>query len=192
MPRHSNGKRQSPKKPEMERKRRQRINNCLSQIKRLIPEARELEVKKGCRLEKAEILEITVKFIQKVQNEKKADKQGETSVELEERPVFFNTSISPTRPIFQGHFDIPRDQTASPFYTTPSRCLDVTDCECDTKQMSQNILYRPMFLPTPRFFTPRCVSSNMVYDSARSGFESLPFPTQQSADLQPVKFVENE
>ena len=28
----------------MERKRRQRINNCLSQIKRMIPEARELEV----------------------------------------------------------------------------------------------------------------------------------------------------
>lgn len=38
----------SPKKPEMERKRRQRINNCLSQIKRLIPEARELEVGAVC------------------------------------------------------------------------------------------------------------------------------------------------
>lgn len=34
----------SPRKPEMERKRRQRINKCLSQIKLLIPEAKELEV----------------------------------------------------------------------------------------------------------------------------------------------------
>ena len=32
----------------MERKRRQRINNCLSQIKRLIPEARQLEVGAVC------------------------------------------------------------------------------------------------------------------------------------------------
>ena len=29
----------------MERKRRQKINDCLSQIKQLIPEAKELEVK---------------------------------------------------------------------------------------------------------------------------------------------------
>ena len=34
----------SPRKPEMERKRRQRINKCLSQIKLLIPEAKQLEV----------------------------------------------------------------------------------------------------------------------------------------------------
>lgn len=34
----------SPRKPEMERKRRQRINKCLSQIKLLLPEAKELEV----------------------------------------------------------------------------------------------------------------------------------------------------
>ena len=34
----------SPRKPEMERKRRQRINKCLSQIKLLIPEAKEMEV----------------------------------------------------------------------------------------------------------------------------------------------------
>ena len=34
----------STRKPEMERKRRQRINKCLSQIKLLIPEAKELEV----------------------------------------------------------------------------------------------------------------------------------------------------
>lgn len=34
----------TPRKPEMERKRRQRINECLSKIKQLIPEARELEV----------------------------------------------------------------------------------------------------------------------------------------------------
>ncbi|KAJ7393320.1 Hes6p [Desmophyllum pertusum] len=93
----------------MERKRRQRINECLSKIKQLIPEARELEIKKGCRLEKAEILEITVQFLQKVRNgEKKAGTTTgvgklETSVALEERPAFFSTSTAPTRPIFQGH-----------------------------------------------------------------------------------------
>ena len=37
----------APRKPEMERKRRQRINDCLFQIKQLIPEAKELEVSLG-------------------------------------------------------------------------------------------------------------------------------------------------
>lgn len=37
----------SPRKPEMERKRRRRINDCLAQIKQLIPEAKELEVSFG-------------------------------------------------------------------------------------------------------------------------------------------------
>nr|XP_058959170.1 enhancer of split mdelta protein-like [Pocillopora verrucosa] len=171
----------SPKKPEMERKRRQRINNCLSQIKRLIPEARELEIKKGCRLEKAEILEITVKFIQKVQNEKKADKQGETTVGLEETPAIFNQSPAPTRLVFQSQFDIPREQTASPFYATPSYSFNSNECEYDIKNNSRNTLYRPVLLPTPRYFTPRCISSNIVYDSVRDGGDSFGFPTRQSA-----------
>ncbi|CAH3164901.1 unnamed protein product [Pocillopora meandrina] len=171
----------SPKKPEMERKRRQRINNCLSQIKRLIPEARELEIKKGCRLEKAEILEITVKFIQKVQNEKKADKQGETTVGLEDTPAIFNQSLAPTRLVFQSQFDIPREQTASPFYATPSYSFNSNECEYDIKNNSRNTLHRPVLLPTPRYFTPRCISSNIVYDSVRDGGDSFGFPTRQSA-----------
>ncbi|XP_078373482.1 uncharacterized protein LOC144657063 [Oculina patagonica] len=194
MPRHANGKRQSPRKPEMERKRRQRINKCLSQIKLLIPEAKQLEIKKGCRLEKAEILEIAVQFIERVQNEKKAGKLEETSVGLEERPVFFNTSAAPTRPIFPSHFDIPQDQNLTlPFYPPPSCCLDPNEYECrdSSKHMSQqNSLYRPLFPPAfPRIFTPRCVSSNMAYDPTRSGIETFVVQPQvaQTAELPLVK-----
>ncbi|XP_022788818.1 transcription factor HES-4-like [Stylophora pistillata] len=181
----------SPKKPEMERKRRQRINNCLSQIKRMIPEARELEIKKGCRLEKAEILEITVKFIQKVQNEKRAEKQGEITVGPEEIPAVFNQTPAPTRLVFQSQFDISREQTASPFYSAPTCCFDTAATEYDTKHNSQNILFRPVLLPTPRYFTPRCISSNIVYDSARDGRESFAFPTRQPA-VSTALYTENK
>lgn len=113
----------------------------------------------------------------------------ETSVGLEECSAFFNTSTAPTRPIFQGHFDLPQDYTpTSPFYPAPSRCLDQCECRDSVKQISQNRVYGSMFPPAfPRIFTPRCVSSNMAYVPATSGLETFAFPPQQSADLPSVK-----
>ncbi|XP_020606359.1 transcription factor HES-4-like [Orbicella faveolata] len=185
MPRHSNGKRQSPRKPEMERIRRQRINKCLSQIKLLIPEAKELEIKKGCRLEKAEILEIAVQFIQRVQNKTNTRKQEETSVGLEECSAFFNSSTASTRPIFQGHFDLPQNHNpSSPFFSAPACCLQPCECCDSVKQISQNRLYRSLFPPAyPRIFKPRCVSSNMAYVPVTSGLETFAIPPQEPADL---------
>ena len=105
----------------------------------------------------------------------------ETTVGLEETPAIFNQSPAPTRLVFQSQFDIPREQTASPFYATPSYSFNSNECEYDIKNNSRNTLYRPVLLPTPRYFTPRCISSNIVYDSVRDGGDSFGFPTRQSA-----------
>lgn len=102
----------------------------------------------------------------------------ETTVGLEETPAIFNQSPAPTRLVFQSQFDIPREQTASPFYATPSYSFNSNECEYDIKNNSRNTLYRPVLLPTPRYFTPRCISSNIVYDSVRDGGDSFGFPTR--------------
>ncbi|XP_069753962.1 hairy-related 8.2 [Narcine bancroftii] len=53
------------RKPLIERKRRERINNCLDQLKETVVSAFRLDQSK---LEKADILEMTVKHLQNVQN----------------------------------------------------------------------------------------------------------------------------
>ena len=50
----------------IEKKRRDRINNCLDQLKSLIPDCRQYGSKK---LDKAEILEMSIEYIQKIQTQ---------------------------------------------------------------------------------------------------------------------------
>nr|XP_009939447.1 PREDICTED: transcription factor HES-1-like [Opisthocomus hoazin] len=54
------------RKPLIERKRRERINNCLDQLKETVVGAFHLDSK----LEKADILEMTVKHLQNIQSSK--------------------------------------------------------------------------------------------------------------------------
>uniref|UniRef100_A0A8C6ZM02 Transcription cofactor HES-6-like n=1 Tax=Nothoprocta perdicaria TaxID=30464 RepID=A0A8C6ZM02_NOTPE len=57
----------SLRKPLIERKRRERINNCLDQLKETVVGAFHLDVSQS-KLEKADILEMTVKHLQNIQN----------------------------------------------------------------------------------------------------------------------------
>ena len=50
----------------IEKKRRDRINNCLEQLKSLVPDCRQYGSKK---LDKAEILEMSIEYIQRMQNQ---------------------------------------------------------------------------------------------------------------------------
>ncbi|XP_077422115.1 hairy-related 8.2 isoform X2 [Vanacampus margaritifer] len=58
------------RKPLIERKRRERINNCLDQLKETVISAFRLDQSK---LEKADILEMTVKHLQNIQTHKLND-----------------------------------------------------------------------------------------------------------------------
>ncbi|XP_053729389.1 hairy-related 8.2 isoform X1 [Synchiropus splendidus] len=58
------------RKPLIERKRRERINNCLDQLKETVIGAFRLDQSK---LEKADILEMTVKHLQNIQGQKFTD-----------------------------------------------------------------------------------------------------------------------
>nr|AKG92780.1 deadpan [Leptinotarsa decemlineata] len=57
------------RKPIMEKRRRARINNCLSEIKTLLLEAMNKDPSRHSKLEKADILEMAVKFLQNVQRQ---------------------------------------------------------------------------------------------------------------------------
>ncbi|KAJ7990566.1 hypothetical protein DPEC_G00301720 [Dallia pectoralis] len=64
--RHSGAKEERKlRKPLIERKRRERINNCLDQLKETVVGAFRLDQSK---LEKADILEMTVKHLQNIEN----------------------------------------------------------------------------------------------------------------------------
>lgn len=59
-------------KPIMEKRRRARINNCLNELKTLILDAMKKDPARHSKLEKADILEMTVKHLQNLQNQQVA------------------------------------------------------------------------------------------------------------------------
>lgn len=60
-------------KPLLERKRRARINKCLDQLKSLMVDCLTQEGEQITRLEKADILELTVDYLRKQKNERKTE-----------------------------------------------------------------------------------------------------------------------
>ncbi|KAL3861364.1 hypothetical protein ACJMK2_007400 [Sinanodonta woodiana] len=56
-------------KPLMEKKRRARINNCLTQLKALVLQAMRKDTNQYSKLEKADILEMTVKHLRTIQRQ---------------------------------------------------------------------------------------------------------------------------
>ncbi|XP_059477444.1 transcription factor HES-4-like [Neocloeon triangulifer] len=59
-------------KPIMEKKRRQRINNCLEELKSLILDALKKDPARHSKLEKADILEMTVKHLESLHRQQSA------------------------------------------------------------------------------------------------------------------------
>ncbi|KAF9801634.1 hypothetical protein SFRURICE_012206 [Spodoptera frugiperda] len=59
-------------KPIMEKKRRARINNCLNELKDLLIDGSDKDSSRHSKLEKADILELTVKHLQKLQRQQLA------------------------------------------------------------------------------------------------------------------------
>ncbi|XP_050093227.1 protein hairy [Anopheles aquasalis] len=63
-------------KPIMEKRRRARINNCLNELKALILDAMKKDPARHSKLEKADILEMTVKHLENLQRQQSAMSQA--------------------------------------------------------------------------------------------------------------------
>ncbi|KFM80255.1 Protein deadpan, partial [Stegodyphus mimosarum] len=61
---HGSGKKAS--KPLMEKRRRARINHCLAQLKSLVVDPNTTERSRQTKLEKADILELTVRHLHEI------------------------------------------------------------------------------------------------------------------------------
>ncbi|KAE8604690.1 hypothetical protein XENTR_v10014792 [Xenopus tropicalis] len=70
------------RKPLIERKRRERINTCLEQLKETVIKAFHLDQSK---LEKADILEMTVRHLQNIQKSKSTGEPSQGSVDAQQR-----------------------------------------------------------------------------------------------------------
>lgn len=86
------------RKPLMERKRRERINASLSELARLLTEAKKVKTEKGksSKMEKADILELTVKYLQSTINNGNSDsnkKPGNESMNEEKYQEGFKECI---------------------------------------------------------------------------------------------------
>ncbi|KAI4499639.1 hypothetical protein M0802_005209 [Mischocyttarus mexicanus] len=66
------GENRRSNKPIMEKRRRARINSCLNELKTLILDAMKKDPARHSKLEKADILEMTVKHIELIQRQKEA------------------------------------------------------------------------------------------------------------------------
>merc|ERR1711935_1118432 len=64
-------------KPMLERKRRARINACLEELKELMVFALQTEGESISKLEKADVLELTVKHLRRLKRQKKNSSEGE-------------------------------------------------------------------------------------------------------------------
>ncbi|XP_050310426.1 protein hairy-like [Anthonomus grandis grandis] len=67
-------------KPIMEKRRRARINNCLNELKTLILDAMKKDPARHSKLEKADILEMTVKHLQNLQRQQQTPASDPSSI----------------------------------------------------------------------------------------------------------------
>ncbi|KAL2715008.1 transcription factor HES-4-B-like [Vespula squamosa] len=79
-------------KPLLERKRRARINRCLDELKDLMVDALETEGENISKLEKADILELTVRHLQRLQASRSAGLSGISTTAIPTTP----TTSTPT------------------------------------------------------------------------------------------------
>ncbi|KAF7395283.1 hypothetical protein HZH68_009333 [Vespula germanica] len=81
-------------KPLLERKRRARINRCLDELKDLMVDALETEGENISKLEKADILELTVRHLQRLQASRSAGLSGISTTAIPTTPTPTTTTTT--------------------------------------------------------------------------------------------------
>ncbi|KAI5711116.1 hypothetical protein M8J76_002116 [Diaphorina citri] len=151
-------------KPIMEKRRRARINNCLNELKSLILEAMRKDPARHSKLEKADILEMTVKHLQNVQRQQLSVAVASDPTVLQKFKSGFgdcvksrllnhlNSCVSGLQQVTP--FSLPSSTTAPPPPVTlppaPSLLEDVNNNEASARlqMISSGIQVIPSRLPT--------------------------------------------
>ncbi|CAI5449822.1 unnamed protein product [Caenorhabditis angaria] len=92
----SSSKHRKKNKPLMEKKRRARINKCLSQLKQILIQDQHKNSQSHAKWEKADILEMTVEYLKTLRQQKSTDTSPATTVP--------SPTVPPTVPLQYSNF----------------------------------------------------------------------------------------
>ncbi|KAL9873437.1 enhancer of split m7 protein-like [Glossina fuscipes fuscipes] len=146
-------------KPQLERKRRARINKCLDDLKELLVECMQQNGQSNVKLEKADILEVTVQHLRKLKSHPKqqiscnnhivnkqsfrngyiqaANEVSHCLASLPKIDVAFGTKL-------MTHLGLRLNQLESVEEITPTSINTPLTLDCSTTQFSRPILYSPI------------------------------------------------
>lgn len=144
-------------KPMLERKRRARINRCLDELKELMVTAMQSEGENVSKLEKADILELTVRHLHTLKNQQQLIAESQSYADR------FRDGFSQCA------------QEVSKFLTSPIEKIEpnanrkllqhLSSCVNQLDNVSQNILHCPQRSYTPPNTPPTKVSLSVSAQS---------------------------
>lgn len=146
-------------KPQLERKRRARINKCLDDLKELLVECMQQNGQSNVKLEKADILEVTVQHLRKL----KSDPQQQIACNnhIVNKQSFRNGYIQAANEVshclaslpkiditfgtkLMTHLGLRLNQLESAEEMTPTSINTPLTLDCSTTQFSRPILHSPV------------------------------------------------
>ncbi|CAB3994384.1 transcription factor HES-4-like [Paramuricea clavata] len=185
--------RRKSSKPIMEKRRRERINNSLNELKNLLLESRKKDSTSCCsKLEKADILEMTVQYLKSIRSQQEKASTTTDPMALAHYRAGFNHSAMEIRRFLIDTPDIEVKVRARLLTHLSNSCHAVLSNQASTKQ------YYPSVYPTsihqsPEVSTPilkdPSLSTSILSDPSISTItprEPLPYYFNPSLQLMPT------
>lgn len=131
-------------KPIMEKRRRARINNCLNELKTLILDAMKKDPARHSKLEKADILEMTVKHLENLQRQQSAMSQATDPSVMNKFKAGFNECAQEV-----GRFPEIEPVVKRRLMQHLSNCINGVKTELPKRQQQQQQQQQVHILPSP-------------------------------------------
>ncbi|ALC43507.1 h [Drosophila busckii] len=158
-------------KPIMEKRRRARINNCLNELKTLILDATKKDPARHSKLEKADILEKTVKHLQELQRQQAAMQQAADPKIINKFKAGF-TDCANEVSRFPGLEPAQRRRLLQHL----SNCINGVKSELHQQQrQQQQSLHAQVVLPSPPSSPEQESHTMSISNSSSSGAAAAPY-----------------
>ncbi|CAH8432252.1 unnamed protein product [Schistosoma bovis] len=180
-------------KPLVEKRRRQRINHALDELRRLIIEPR---IKHSNKLEKADILDMTVKFIKDLTTNFQLDKYQtifQESQHVENIRMFYYGYLScesTFKSIIQKHFDHQQSTSSTMNLMNQNDLININNELDHSKQFTMSHILNTVHSSSSLSSSPASTSSSV--SSSLSPSSSFPSKQLSINDLsESINFIPN-
>ncbi|XP_076472439.1 uncharacterized protein LOC143301894 [Babylonia areolata] len=166
------------KKPLMEKRRRARINTCLSQLKSLVLQAIKKDSSQFSKLEKADILELTVKHLRALQRQQAAGVLSQDSTVVNKYRAGFNECAKEVVR-YMGSVREVNEDVKERVVSHLANCLQVVNhvSPMETLQQQQHQQMKPLHVhipPQPQQPGVTSVAPSVIMHTAAVAQPSLP------------------